>query len=71
MSRWFSRTLVVAAGLFLGGWALVLVSNTSDTSNAGSELLWRVGGLAVYASVPAFLIAASCGLVALLSARSR
>ena len=39
------------------GFALVLASGYSGDTGGGSELVWRVGGLMMYASVPVFVIA--------------
>ena len=64
MSPWFSRLLIFGAVLFFSGWALVFASGYSGDSGGGSELVWRVGGLMVYASVPTVLAA---GLLALLT----
>src|SRR2546430_16324272 len=57
MSPWPSRLLIVAAVLFLLGWGLVFVSGYGGNSTGGSELVWRVGGLMVYASLPTLLMA--------------
>jgi hypothetical protein len=57
VSRWPFRLLISAAVLFFLGWGLVFVSGYGGDSTGGSELVWRVGGLMVYASVPTLLIA--------------
>ena len=52
--------------LFALGWGLVLVSGYGGNSTAGSELVWRIGGLMAYLSVPTLLAAGAAGLVAAL-----
>jgi hypothetical protein len=64
MSTWRSRLLALGAVLFLGGWGLVLASGHGGNSTGGSELVWQVGGLMVYASIPTLLIVAGWGLAA-------
>jgi hypothetical protein len=66
VSPWPSRPLIVAAVLFSVGWGLVFVSGYGGNSTSGSELVWRGGGLMVYASVPTLLLA---GLSRLAAAR--
>jgi len=66
VSPWSSRLLIVAVVLFVLGWGLVFVSGYGGNSTSGSELVWRVGGLMVYASVPTMLAA---GLFRLASGR--
>jgi hypothetical protein len=63
MSRWVLRLLIVCAALSSGGFALVLASGYSGDTGGGSELVWRVGGLMMYGSVPVFAIAFVWGLV--------
>jgi hypothetical protein len=58
--------LLVAAVLFVLGWALVFASGYGGNSTSGSELVWRIGGLMVYASLPTALTA---GLLRLLTGR--
>ena len=58
MSRWTSVLLVVAVILLPVGWIIVFVSGYGGNSTGGSELVWRIGGLMVYASVVMLLIAA-------------
>jgi hypothetical protein len=65
LSSWPSRLLIIAAVLFFLGWGLVFVSGYGGNSTGGSQLVWRVGGLMVYASVPTLLMA---GLFRLLAA---
>src|SRR6266566_3929447 len=65
LSSWPSRLLIIAAVFFFVGWGPVFVSGYGGNSTGGSELVWRVGGLMVYASVPTLLMA---GLLQLLPA---
>ena len=65
LSSWTFRLLILAAVLFFVGWGLVFVSGYGGNSTGGSELVWRVGGLMVYASVPTLLMA---GLLRLMPA---
>jgi hypothetical protein len=71
MSLWSGRLVILGALLFFVGWGLVLVSGHGANSSGGSEAVWTVGGLMVYASIPAFAIAAGCELVARLGSRVR
>ena len=64
MRRWLTRLLVVWAVLFSLGWALVYVSGYGGNSTGGSELVWRVGGVMVYAAAPIMLMIVFLGLVA-------
>jgi len=57
MRPWRFRLVIIAALLFVLGWGLVFASGYGGDSTGGSELVWRVGGLMVYASVPTLLIA--------------
>jgi hypothetical protein len=57
MRSWLTRLLALAAALFVVGWALVLASGYGGDSTGGSELVWRVGGIMVYLSVPTLLVA--------------
>jgi hypothetical protein len=66
MRRSFVRLLVLGLVLFFAGWGLMLVSRYGGNSVGGSELLWRVGGVMVYASVPTLLLTALLGLLALI-----
>jgi hypothetical protein len=63
MSPWVLRLLMVCAALFFVGFGLVLASGYSGDNGGGSELIWRVGGLMVYASVPVFVMAFVWGLI--------
>jgi hypothetical protein len=56
----------MAAVLFFLGWALVFASGYGGNSTRGSELVWRAGGVMVYASLPTLLTA---GLLRLLASR--
>jgi hypothetical protein len=71
MSAWTARLIILAAPLFLLGWGLVLVSGHGGDSSEGSEAVWTVGGLMVYASIPTFLIAGVCELAARRASRTR
>jgi hypothetical protein len=62
--------LIVAAVLFVLGWGLVFVSGYGGDSTGGSELVWRVGGVMVYLSVPTLLTAGLLRLVVALRSRS-
>ena len=64
MSLWPRRLLVLGALFFLVGWGLVLVSGYGGNSTGGSEVVWRIGGLMVYASVPLVVITAVGALAA-------
>ena len=63
MSQWVLRLLIVCAALSAVGFGLVLASGYSGDTGGGSELVWRVGGLMMYASVPVFVIALVWGLI--------
>jgi hypothetical protein len=54
---------MVCATLLFVGFGLALASGYSGANGGGSELVWRVGGLMVYASVPVFVIALVWGLI--------
>jgi hypothetical protein len=74
MSRWPRRLLAIGVGLFFVGWALVFASGYGGDSTGGSEWVWRIGGIMVYASVPTTLVAGVLGMAAVmrsLSHRSR
>jgi hypothetical protein len=61
MSRRLSRLIVVGVAMFVLGWALVLVSGYGGDSSGNlggfSELVWRIGGVTLYVSVPVMLTA--------------
>ena len=63
LSPWPSRLLIIAAVFFFLGWGL-FVAGYGGNSTGGSELVWRVGGLMVYASVPTLLMAGLFRLMA-------
>jgi hypothetical protein len=71
MSRWPRRLLAIGVGLFFVGWALVFVSGYGGDSTGGSEWVWRIGGLMVYASVPTILVAGLLGLAVVLRSLGR
>jgi hypothetical protein len=71
MNLWTGRLVVLGALLFLVGWGLVLFSGHGGDSSGGSEAIWTVGGLMVYASIPALVIAAVWALVARWGSRPR
>lgn len=72
MKTWPSRLIVVAVGLFVLGWVLILASGYGGNSTGGSKLVWRVGGLMLYTSIPTLLLAGVLGIAAgLRSARRR
>jgi len=54
---------MVCATLLFVGFGLVFASGYSGDNGGGSELVWRVGGLMVYTSVPVFVIALVWGLI--------
>jgi uncharacterized membrane protein len=59
MSRRLSRWIFVGIAMFVLGWALVLVSGYGGGSSGNfggfSELVWRIGGVMLYVSVPVML----------------
>jgi hypothetical protein len=61
MSRSVSILLALGVVLFVFGYVLVFASGHGGNSTGGSEVVWRIGGLMVYAAIPTLLIA---GLVA-------
>jgi hypothetical protein len=64
MNLWTGRLIISGSLLFFVGWGLVLVSGHGGNSSGGSEAVWTVGGLIVYASIPALVIAGTCALIA-------
>jgi len=52
-----SVLLVVGALLLPLGWILVLASGGGNSTGA-SEIVWRIGGLMLYAGAPLLLLAA-------------
>jgi hypothetical protein len=63
MSPWVLRLFMVCAALVVVGFGLVVASGYSGDSGGGSELVWRVGGLMIYASTPVFVTALVWGLI--------
>ena len=65
MNRRLSMLLYVGVGMFVLGWTLVLVSGyggeSSGNFGGASELVWRVGGVTLYVSIPVMLTAAILG----------
>jgi len=55
--RW-ACLLFLGPAVGVGGWGLVRLSGHGGDSTGGSELVWRIGGLMVYLSVPVLLLAA-------------
>jgi hypothetical protein len=55
------------------GWVLVFASGYGGNSTSGSEIVWRVGGLMVYAAFSLLLLAAlvHAGRLAFAAARRR
>jgi len=62
MVRWLSRTFAFALVLLAVGIGLVAVSGHGGNRTGGSELVWRIGGVMVYASAAAFLAAVLLGI---------
>jgi hypothetical protein len=58
MNRWTSILLVTGIALLPLGWALVFASGYGGNSTGGSEVVWRIGGLMVYAAFAMLLLAA-------------
>ena len=54
---------MVCAALLFVGFGLGIASGYSGDNGGGSELVWRLGGLMVYTSVPVFVIAFVWGLI--------
>ena len=68
-SRWPSRLVILSAILLVAGWGLVLLSGHGGDSTGGSEAVWEVGGLMVYAGFPLFLIGCVWAVVGSLASR--
>lgn len=67
-----STLIVIGAAMFALGWVLVITSGYGGDSTGGSEIVWRVGGLMLYASIPTLVIAGLLQLVgSIRSARRR
>jgi hypothetical protein len=71
MSVWTGRLLILGGTLFLVGSALVLASGHGGNSTGGSEAIWTIGGLMVYASIPVLVAAAVRELVVGFGSASR
>lgn len=71
MRRSISALLVLGVVFFFLGWVLVFASGYGGNSSGGSEIVWRAGGLMVYASVPTLLVAGLLHVVALLRSGRR
>jgi hypothetical protein len=71
MNAWTGRLIILATLLFLLGWGLVPVSGHGGDSSEGSEAIWTVGGLMLYASIPTFLVAGVCEVAARWASRTR
>ena len=61
MSRRLSGLMFIGAAMFVLGWAVVFISGYGGDSSGNlgglSELVWRVGGVMLYVSVPVMLTA--------------
>lgn len=55
MRPWPLRLLALAAAMFVAGWALVIAFGGNANAGGTSRIVWRVGGLMLYASALAFL----------------
>lgn len=64
MNLWTGPLVILGSLLFFVGWGPVLVSGHGGNSSGGSEAVWTVSGLMVYASITAFVIAGTCQLIA-------
>ena len=71
MSRWTSVLLVVAVVFFPIGWVLVFVSGYGGNSTGGSQIIWRIGGLMLYAASAMLLLAAVIHVARLVAAAAR
>ena len=47
-----TRLAILVGMMFSLGWVLVFASGYGGDSTGGSEVVWRIGGIMVYASVP-------------------
>jgi hypothetical protein len=63
--------LVAAVVFFPIGWVLVFVSGYGGNSTDGSEIVWRIGGLMVYAAFATLLLAAVIHVTRLVAAAAR
>ena len=53
-----SRAVILGTLCFFAGWSLVFVSGHGGNSTGGSEIVWQIGGIMVYASVAILVFAA-------------
>jgi hypothetical protein len=64
--------LLVVAVVFLPiGWVLVFVSGYGGNPTGGSEIVWRIGGLMVYAAFAMLLLAGVMHVGRLVAAAAR
>jgi hypothetical protein len=63
--------LVAAAILFPVGWILVIASGDHGDFSGGSEIMWRIGGLMVYAAPLLVLLAGLTQVTRLAADRCR
>jgi hypothetical protein len=63
MSLWSGRLVILAAAFFFVGWGLALLSGHGGNSIGGSEAVWEIGGLMIYAALPTFVVAAVVAVV--------
>ena len=68
MNRATSALLVAAVVSLPIGWILVFASGYGGNSTDGSELVWRVGGVMVYAAMPILLAIVLLSVVAVVRA---
>jgi hypothetical protein len=67
-----TSVLLVAAVVFLPvGWILVFASGYGGNSTSGSEVVWRTGGVMIYAAFAMLLLAAVIHVIRLVSAAAR
>jgi multisubunit Na+/H+ antiporter MnhE subunit len=71
VSRWTSLSLVTAVVLLPLGYTLVFASGYGGNSTGGSEIVWRIGGLVVYAAFLVLLFAALVHVVSLVVTAKR
>jgi hypothetical protein len=58
MNRATSTFLVAAVVSLLAGWILVFASGYGGNSTSGWEIVWRIGGVMIYAAFAMLLLAA-------------
>jgi multisubunit Na+/H+ antiporter MnhE subunit len=68
---WTSLSLVTAIVLPPLGYTLVFASGYGGNSTGGSEIVWRIGGLVVYAAFLVLLFAALVHVVSLVVTAKR